>query len=168
MEGLVHHTCTADELILECLRPPCKWTDCSKSCRLCPCFKTEQAWDRESTANSIQNTGYQSWPAIPLLAGLWGRRWSLVMVKVALVGWPLSGDASLMLPLISAPLGLLCWASRSWPARTQRNVFWSSISHMNSHLKHFFLFPFPFPFTLYPSLVVWNLVWDKLQRLKMK
>lgn len=57
----------------------------------------------------------QSWPAIPLLAGLWGRRWSLVMVRVALAGWPLSGDASRMPPFISEPFELPCWASRSWP-----------------------------------------------------
>jgi len=35
------------------------------------------------------------------------------MVRVALVGWLVSGDASLMLPVISAPFGLLCWGSKS-------------------------------------------------------
>lgn len=52
-----------------------------------------------------------------MLAGLWGRRWSLVIVRVALVGWLLSGDASLMLPFSSAPLAWLCCGSRSWPVK---------------------------------------------------
>lgn len=36
-----------------------------------------------------------------------------MMVSVALEGWLVSGDASLMPPFISALFGLLCWGSRS-------------------------------------------------------
>lgn len=59
---------------------------------------------------------HQFWPAIAVLVGLWGRRCSLLMVRVALDGWPPSGDARRMLPFISPPLALLCWVRRSWPA----------------------------------------------------
>lgn len=61
-------------------------------------------------------------PANPVLAGLWGRSWSLVIVRVALVGWLFSGDASLMPLFSSVLLGLLCWGSRSWPAKVWTDV----------------------------------------------